>query len=610
MVAVREKELMRFTNPFYLLLFVPVAAGLWYSFRHIHGMARGRKRLAFFVRFVLASLLVFALSGPEARRPNQGLCTMFVVDRSDSISETDRHRAERFIDEAIGKLGPDDSAGIVAFGKEAVVEAAPGGRRSVGTILSRVDGSASDLAGAIRLASASFPDGKARRLVLLSDGNETNGDVAEAGQVAATDGIPIDVVPLGLAPRKGEASVAALEAPTEIRAEQPFDIRVLVDSSIPQNGMLQIDRDGIVIKRMPLSLEEGRNAVVVPEKLTEAGFHKYRATLYADHDIDNRNNIGLGFVAVRGKPKVLILQDKPHETSLADALRKNGIVADVGGPSNVPSKPEDLQVYDAVILNDLNASYLAQSQMHLLQAAVRDSGVGFAMVGGESSFLPGGYYGTPIAEVLPVDLNIRQRKTFPSTSILIIMDASGSMGMEEDGMTKLRLAGRAAEETVKLMSPMDRAGIAGSSDGIEFVVPMQKMTDKAGAIDKIEHLSQGGGGIYVGPSILKAESVLMAEDTQVRHFILLADGNDSEDQVRRGADRAPDASEPYHDFGSGDWRGEGPAILARSRQGGRRQVLPGQTCQPVARDLYPGHVDHVSVRHRRGRVHPEGVGRG
>jgi hypothetical protein len=144
--------------------------------------------------------------------------------------------------------------------------------------------------------------------------------------------------------------------------------------------------------------------------------------------------------------------------------------------------------------------------------------------------LPGGYYGTPIADALPVDLNIRQRKTFPSTSILIIMDASGSMGMEEDGMTKLRLAGRAAEETVKLMSPMDRAGIAGSSDGIEFVVPMQKMTDKPGAIDQIEHLTQGGGGIYVGPSILKAESVLMAENSQVRHFILLADGNDSEDQ--------------------------------------------------------------------------------
>jgi hypothetical protein len=80
------------------------------------------------------------------------------------------------------------------------------------------------------------------------------------------------------------------------------------------------------------------------------------------------------------------------------------------------------------------------------------------MIGGENSFLPGGWYGTPIAEALPVDMNIRQRKSFPSTSILILIDASGSMGMEEDGMTKIRLAAKAAEETVKLMSPVESAG--------------------------------------------------------------------------------------------------------------------------------------------------------
>ena len=39
---------------------------------------------------------------------------------------------------------------------------APGGRRELGRVLSQIDGSATDLAGAIRLASAEFPDGKAR----------------------------------------------------------------------------------------------------------------------------------------------------------------------------------------------------------------------------------------------------------------------------------------------------------------------------------------------------------------------------------------------------------------------------------------------------------------
>lgn len=523
--------MVRFTDPWFLLLLIPFAGGLIYSFRHVHGMAKGRKRLAFVIRFILVSLMVFALAGPESRRPNRGLCTVFVLDKSDSVAEADRIQAERFIGDAYQHLGQEDQAAIIVFGKNPVVDSAPGHSRTESRILSRVDGSASDLASALRLASASFPDGKGRRIVLLSDGNETSGDVEGATQAAAADGITIDIVPLGLRPRTGEAAVVGLEAPSESRADQPFDLRIIVDSSVSQDGRVDLARDGVLIKQVPVNLGKGRNAVVVSEKLHDVGFHRYQATLFARHDTDNRNNVGLGFVAVRGKPKLLVLQTNPKETTLADSLRKNGIAVELHGPGAVPAKPEELQGYDAILFNDLNADCLTTSQMKLFQAAVRDSGIGFGMIGGENSFLPGGYYGSAIAEALPVDLNVRQRKTFPSTSILIIVDASGSMGMQEDGMTKLRLAGKAAEETVKLMSPMDRAGVAGSSDGIEFVAPMGKLTDKGHVIDQIEHLSQGGGGIYIGPTMLKAEDVLKQETTQVRHFILLADGDDSEDQA-------------------------------------------------------------------------------
>ena len=521
---------MRFTQPLFLIAFVPLVIGLVLSYRYVHGMAKGRKRIAFAIRFLLAGLLVFALSGPEARRPNVGLCTIFLLDRSDSISDKDRLHAEQFVNEATRNLRPNDESGVIVFGKDAIIDAAPSGRRELGHVLSNVEGSATDIAGAIRLASASFPEGKARRIVLLSDGDETSGDAMEASQVAARDGIEIDHVPLGLGSRSGEASVAEVEVPSEVRIGQPFDLRVLVDSTIQQNGSIDIDRDGVLIKQIPVKLASGRSSIVVSEKLGDTGFHRYRATLHADHDIDSRNNIGLGFVSVRGKPKVLILQEDPKKSALADSLRKNGLQADVVGRVGIPTKPEDLQVYDALILNDINADGFTPSQFKLFQGAVRDSGIGLAMIGGENSFLPGGYYGTPIAEALPVDLNIRQRKTFPSVSIAIMIDASGSMGMMEDGFQKIRLAGMAAEQTVKLMSPQDRLGVAGSTDGIEFVAPMQQLTDKDAVINQIRKLYVGGGGIYAEPSMAKGEEVMNKETTQVRHFILMADGNDVDTQ--------------------------------------------------------------------------------
>jgi hypothetical protein len=74
---------MRFTQPAFLILLLPMLAGLWFSFRHVHGMAKGRKLFAFVLRGLLAAALIIALAGPEDRRPNRGVATIFLLDRSD-----------------------------------------------------------------------------------------------------------------------------------------------------------------------------------------------------------------------------------------------------------------------------------------------------------------------------------------------------------------------------------------------------------------------------------------------------------------------------------------------------------------------------------------------
>lgn len=517
---------MAFTHPWYLLLFIPVVAGLVFSFRHVGGMMRGRKKLAFVLRFLLVGSIVIALAGPESRRPNEGLSTLFLLDRSDSVGDEDRAKQIQFLNEALKGLGPKDEAGVIAFGKEAVVEASSGKLPRLDRVLSLVDGSASDLAAAVRLATASFPDGKARRIVILSDGNETSGDAAEAASVAATDGIPIDTVVLGDRPRTGETAIVHTELPSEVAIDQPFSIKVTIEATARQAAQLDLDRDGVTIKKVPVTLAPGRNTYILSDTLSGTGFHRYRVTLNANGDRDNRNNVGMGFVAVRGRPRILIVQGKPERQELANALRQQNLQVEVRGPGGVPVRPEEFQNYDVVVLNDLNAAGVTPNQQKLIQSSVRDAGVGLAMVGGEDSFLPGGWYGTPVEESLPVDLDIRQRKSFPSTTILIICDTSGSMGMIEDGQPKVRLAAKAAEQTVNMMSALDKVGVVASTDGIEFVAPIQKLTNKPAVIDQIRKLGVGGGGIYCEPSMQFAKKHLMADGSKVRHLILLGDGSD------------------------------------------------------------------------------------
>ncbi len=517
---------MRFVEPLYGLLFLPLGAALFLSWRYVAGMTLARKRVAFAIRAVVATLLVLALMGPQSVRPNTGLATVFVVDRSDSVSDADKARSEKFVQEAIEGLGPDDLAGVVTFGSQPMIESVPGGKRSVSTIASKTEGSGSQLAAAMRLAAAIFPEGKSRRIVVLSDGNETSGDAIEAVQTLAMDKVQVDFLPLGGEQERAEATILDMQAPSARSADEPFELRMVVESSVAQDGTIVIDRDGTVVSRVPVKLDEGKNSVVISQKLTDPGFFRYRATLEVGQDTDNRNNLGAAFVAVKGKPKVLVVQGDTSRTELARALQEQGISVELAGPGGAMTRPEDFQPFDAVVFNDFNASLMTERQMGIVRAAVRDTGVGFMMVGGENSFLPGGWYGTPVADVLPVDLNVRQRKSFPSTTVMIVVDTSGSMSMVEDGVVKLDLAAMAAVRTAELLSANDRIGVAGSTDFFDLVAPIQKLTDKERVIAQIKRLAPGGGGIYAESSVNYAKQMLEADDSKVRHFILLADGAD------------------------------------------------------------------------------------
>jgi uncharacterized membrane protein len=491
----------------------------------MRGMLGGRKLLAFLIRLALFACVILALAGLQSYRQNRGVCTIFLLDHSDSIRSEDRDKEEQFLKDASAKLGSNDEAGVIVFGKEAAIESSPADHYHPSRILSVVDGTTTDISAAIRLASASFPEGKAKRIIVLSDGNETSGDAESASIVAGSEGIPIDAVALGGTTRP-QVALESLEAPSESRSGEPFQVKISAHSNVATEGQLVLDRDGVVVKRMGVTLTKGENTFSIDESVNGPGFHRFRAILSTDADSDVRNKVSMGFVSVRGKAKVLLLQGPKDRSPLAQALEKQDITVEARGIGGVPTRAEEIQDFDAVILNDFNAQYMTPQQMKLLQSAVRDTGVGLAMIGGEDSFLPGGWYGTPVAEALPVDLEIHKRESFPSLSVLIICDTSGSMGMIEDGVQKVKLAAKAAAMTIDMLPSYARAGVVASTDGIEFVAPMQQLSDKKAMEAEAMRMSVGGGGIYAKPSMDFAIEHLEAENTKVRHLILMADGSD------------------------------------------------------------------------------------
>src|SRR5690606_4223884 len=67
-----------------------------------------------------------------------------------------------------------------------------------------------------------------------------------------------------------------------------------------------------------------------------------------------------------------------------------------------PQSAEELYAYDAIVLDDLEAEFFTGDQMSLVQRFVSQRGGGLMMLGGQESFIDGGYHRTPVGDLLPV----------------------------------------------------------------------------------------------------------------------------------------------------------------------------------------------------------------
>src|SRR5262249_46132647 len=205
-------------QPWWLLLLLVLPFIVALSYRSLAGLGPTRRWLAIGLRCVILTLLILALAEVRLRRPNDNTTVLFLIDRSLSVpQEIDTsvsedapptlrdkrwRRLKQFINDAVAKRGSGherDQAGVIVFGKRPRLVMPPGEVPRLNfteEIIGSIDENYTDIAAAIKLALASFPEGTAKRIVLFSDGNENLGNAEEQARIAAQNGVQIDSVPL------------------------------------------------------------------------------------------------------------------------------------------------------------------------------------------------------------------------------------------------------------------------------------------------------------------------------------------------------------------------------------------------------------------------------
>ncbi|MDW8212754.1 MAG: VWA domain-containing protein [Roseiflexaceae bacterium] len=504
----------------FLALFSPARHGAW------------RRWLSLVLRTLVVLALIGALTGAQLVQPPDTTTTIFLLDGSDSVAASQRARAEAFIAQALATMPPDDQAGIIVFGREALVERLPSPERTFGAPAARPFGGATNIAEALQLGLAMLPAEGHRRLVLLSDGGENRGSAREIARHIAVQGVPVDVVPLSGSADGLDAQVVGVSLPAAAREGQRLPLRVDLESTTPVAGRLTVTGpDGRVVATLPVEIGADRQTISILLPEAPVGFNRYTVRLEVPDDARTQNNAIETFSFVRGKPQVLLVaQSIDDVASLERALRTAQIDVTVADPASMPDTFGELSLYDAVALVNVPRALFSDQATQQIAAYVRDFGGGLLMVGGPQSFGPGGWRGTPVEAALPVTMDIPERQRQPPVSVVVVIDISGSMSSIEDGVPKLSLALEGARRIATLLRDEDELTVIPFDDRPGVIVGPLPGWQRDAAIEQLNQVRLGGSGINIHDALQVAARYARASKHPVRHIITITDGNDTTQQ--------------------------------------------------------------------------------
>ncbi|HMQ15655.1 MAG TPA: VWA domain-containing protein, partial [Phycisphaerae bacterium] len=523
-------------QPLWLLLLALAPLVLAIGRRSLAGLGGLRGWSATGVRCGVVALLVLALSGPERVHVTDDQTVVFVLDRSDSIPSDLTAAALEFVRQATDALRPGrDRAALVSFAGQPLIERLPHGAGIDGPLGPVSKPGRTDIAAGLRMGMALFPPNAARRVVLLSDGNETSGDAAAEGAAFAGAGVPIDVAPLRYR-HEAEILVERLTAPSIARPEEAINLSLIVRSERRAAALIALFHDEAPLAladgpgtAIEVELEPGFNRYTFPVTPRSAAVHRFRAVVTpvrAGDDTIVANNEGRAFTTVAGAETALVLCEGAAEPAtpdgdavlaLAAALRQAGMDCRVAGLEAQELDAAALSGCALVVLSNVSGLALGEQGQRALASYVRDLGGGLIAVGGDRAFSVGGYYKTPLEDILPVETE-RAKLKLPSVSMVIVIDRSGSMAGE-----KLDLAKAAAAAAVRLLGTHDRIGVIAFDGGSEWVVPLGPCGDKRGILAALSTIGAGGGTV-MHPALEAALTALQGGETNIRHVIVLTDG--------------------------------------------------------------------------------------
>ena len=517
-----------FDNPYLLLLALPLALLVIIPFAIAirRDNRNGHVIASLVLHLVIVAVISCAFAGMQATAVMTETNVYVVADVSYSANRN-LDAVDAYIQNVKKALPQNAKLGVICFGKDYVLHT-PLGEEITSVKGATVDDSATNIVDALDYAATLFEGDVLKRVVLISDGKQTDseaeGDLIRAIENLHANNIALDALYLDNNLREGEKEVqiSDVEYTRSTFLNHETSANVLIQSTYDTKAIVSLSRNGESVLDRAVTLNRGFNIVKFDLDTTVSDTFAYEVRVQVEDDASPYNNRYFFSQQVTGKVSVLLVSSLAGDLAAAERLYGDRATIDayIGNP-NVPCTVEDLCRYDEIMLANIDVRELRNYAAFIesVDTVVSRFGKSLVTVGDLQIQNKEDEIFGRLENILPVKFGNNDQDP---KLVAIVIDTSRSM----ENLAHLQMAKQAAIQMLNLLNEEDYVAIVSFAGEVlisqpPVVASAENRIDIAAKINALEPVQ----GTFLGAG-LQAASNLISSNTAFskKQLLLISDG--------------------------------------------------------------------------------------
>lgn len=514
---------VKFDNIQLLYLFIPLFLLVVVPFFFIikKNKFKFRNLLSLFLHILICALLSLSVAGIKTEEVKHETMIYFLVDVSNSSNRTIQDM-DQYIHDFNEKISASSEVGIVVFGKNSEELVKPG--QSIKSIATtEIDKSATNIQEALLYTSSLFDESYKKRIIVLSDGKETDGDVLSIADQVIDKNIRIDAVFFNsdLTDQDKEIQIDSVSGKNSTFLNVSEKMTIQIKSSYNAIAHLTIKDNDEIMYDQDIEIFSGDNELNIDCNTQIPGMHQYIISIDSDEDTTKENNLYYFNQEIHEKCEIAVISSSYSDSQyIENLIQENANVTSYITYNRIPVNIESYMKYDEIILSNVNLQEINnyESLVTTFENLVAVYGKSLLTLGGSNTYFNGSFYSTKLKDMIPVDIN--PEDTRQKTALILLIDNSGSMSGE-----RLNMAKKGAISCLDVLTEQDYAGIITFEDSTQVIQPLMPITNKDLITRKINMIPDGNGTMMTAGLRLAYEQMKNLKDTvSNREVILISDG--------------------------------------------------------------------------------------